>query len=131
MNRSILFTFLLVSISSASLAQAEYIGVWRWLGMGWGPGYHSGASKHHGHYQPGQPMAPAWGEPWQEAPAAAQPELAPLPEALAPMPDAGAWRGKLSPAQQAVLQRESQRRSAMAPANSAAPSFKSYFESSR
>lgn len=55
---------------SATTAKAENkIGIWRWLGMGWGPGYHSGENRHGQHFghrqgshSPG--VYPAWGASW-------------------------------------------------------------------
>lgn len=134
MKRTLVITLLLLAIGPVSLAKAEYIGVWRWLGLGWGPGYHSGESRHHGHhgyghqYQ-GQPMGPVWEE---SQPVAPEPTPAAPPEVVIEgMPNADALRGTVSPAQQAARQREMQRRAAMAPGDFAAPGFNSYFNSSR
>ena len=134
MKRTLIFTILLLAIGPASLAKAEYIGVWRWLGLGWGPGYHSGQSRHHGHhgnyhqYQ-GQPIGAAWEEARPVAPEPT-PAAPPVVE-IEGMPDPAASRSSISPAQQAAMQREMQRRAAIAPGNSAAPGFNSYFNTNR
>lgn len=66
MKRAILFSLLLFALGPASWAKAEKnVGAWRWLGMGWGDGYHSGASKparHHHHHSHGPMTSPAWEE---------------------------------------------------------------------
>lgn len=117
---------MLVALAAPASAQADgSIGVWRWLGLGWGPGYHAGGPQvnypwhpgphHHPHSGFQQPPAgyqmPA--NPQWQAPRETGPALQPIPEKSANLEQNLAPRYSPSPTGPAFPQNlESARRNA-------------------